>query len=1145
MTGNIESPELIAAAVRRRAAVVGAFDPIRLLEEVAPGHRDEPIEDRIFSALATSIEEVRGAKEMLWRLQPEARRQALHELVARNELDRTIALTKPQQGDRFGEILQATLRTGVACNDASMQKMSQDELMLQALALDFARSLPVRKNAAKQKPAIDPRVLLARQAERQRQDHVAPKLFGRDRDAAALDGYIIDGSVVDPLHPLHPATNEPSRSRPLLMTGIGGSGKSALVADLMRRTQGDDWSGPIVVCLDFDQANVALGGEREWLNELTRQIGFARPALDTALSKIRNEARHHLHRLIQQREDVDRLTGTDTLYVVSTMRDSLQKVLGDGALASQTLVIIVDTFEEMVVRSNMGAENISHEPFGLVLAFIDSLTKFMSPKGVPVFGAIRAIVAGRAHPFPDQESLLANWFGAHLEVGELELDAATEFLRASGNRRIFTRARAERIVGMVPRFPLVLKLLVVFAREHDAHEIDEVINAAHGAGILGAAAFTRVLYSRFLERLKDHEIKDADGERLVPSADLVRLAHPGLALTIVTARLIREVLAEPTGLGEIDDQRAQDLFNALSREVWLVERVGANAVRHMPVLRRIMLPMLNGDLTPSENVDTAMRETVQAVHRAAAAWYRSDGADEPSAVVLAAYHDAFLGELAGLTSDPSLLRSVINIAGEDIWAMPTEARAVLRREAGTEAALSVEEAAALPVEERGKAAAIRQSRRVKAGVTSRQLDVEDELQDSPPRVEGSDNLGSRSPPSEPTPVKTRRRRRDQNEVLQDNELAQRIEASFAEADFEEVLRHGGQAAGELCESPQEEPPLDQVGDTTSHWTWKWALSCLATGAGDETSLKWAVAAPMPNNALRTNTPFRVGTVLSLAIATVALGGPPSFCASQPYREAITAYPVIEGTSATSILALRLRVLANYWDDRRPLKTPRTFEVRPELLQLVGLWEHVRNGSSAISIPEKLRDRLKTFERNPPLSSDLRLLDEGGDAVLVRASGSSWPRPSELPRSTRSAIGLLLRGRSPELYDPIRAALGDVAAADPNIFTDAVSQIEDLAPFWPRDLKSDRLYENLINLREADYLLARLVVFTDLADLTSVLFSTIERLTKTGRRFQAVTKLVQAYDRLLLAPYGAVDLPMVAPLTGDVPQSGSSDGGAQS
>ncbi|MDU0305931.1 AAA family ATPase [Rhizobium sp. 10PS4] len=1116
-----ETPEAIAATLRKRAAVVGTFDPMQLLATFAVGERDETLEDQILSALSASIEEVVDNKEVLWRLQPEARRDALRELVGGGELDRTITDTIPRRGDRFGQILQAILKKGGGAVGTSMRKMSTDELMFQALALDFARSLPLPRAVARA-PGIDPRILLARQAERRRQDYVAPKkLFGRERDAEALDRYIADGALVPPLARLVVPTENPPRLRPLLLTGIGGSGKSALVADLMRRTQRADWSGPIVVCLDFDQRNVALGGEREWLNELTRQIGFARPELDAPLSKIRSNARLELHRLSQLREAIDQLSGTDNLFIISSMRDELQKALSNGELAAQTLVIIVDTFEEVLVRSDMRAVSLVQEPFGLVLTFIDSLTRLVRPDGTPAFGAVRSVVAGRADPFPHDESMTAQWFDAHREVGELDIDAAVELLHACGGRRKFTESRARRIVEVIPRFPLVLTLLATFARDRNARDIDAIIAEAEGAGVLGAAASTRVLYSRFLDRLKDHVIKGAGGERLVSSKDLARLAHPGLALSIITPDLIRNVLAVPTGLGEIDEQKAQDLFDALSREVWLVEQVGPNAVRHIPVLRRIMLPMLNGDLTLSENANIEMRETVRQVHRAAAQWYRSGGGGgDPNASALAAYHDAFLGEISVLVSDPSLVRRVLDVAGDDISAMPVNARAVLRREARSDEGLSAEETAALPASQRSEVSAVQQSRRAKSGITSRLVDLEDDNLEQKP-LRSSFELAPVPPGNYPRVGHVPRRQID---VLRDKETAEHIQAMYVEADFENIVKYGSSAAALLCECAQEEPPFDKLADTTNHWTWKWALSCLATGTGDEAFLKWAVADVQSVRELSNATPFRIGTLLSLAIATVALGRAPTFWDEPPYRDAIRTYPRIERSPVTSVLSLRLRVLANYWDNANSPNDLESYELRPDIVRLVALLSPTTNfggsmlgsPSSVVKLPEELLRRLEEFQRAPPLSSDLKMLDQVNDSIFFYASrqnSRSW-QPQLL---SRPVLGSILRGRSPEIYDPVRAALGDAMAVDASSFVAAVAEVSEFAPFWPTDCMSD-LFQNGRSLREDDYLLARLVIFIDQAGLTSEMFSALARYGKFGRRFQAVAKLVQAYDHLLLAPY---------------------------
>jgi cellulose synthase operon protein C len=63
----------------------------------------------------------------------------------------------------------------------------------------------------------------------------------------------------------------------------------------------------------------------------------------------------------------------------------------------------------------------------------------------------------------------------------------------------------------------------------------------------------------------------------------------------VTPEVIRDVLAEPCGLGAVDTAEARALFEGLRREVSLVEPVGPAMVRQRPDIRRAMLPMMERD----------------------------------------------------------------------------------------------------------------------------------------------------------------------------------------------------------------------------------------------------------------------------------------------------------------------------------------------------------------------------------------------------------------------------------------------------------------------------------------------------------------------------------------------------------------------
>ncbi len=1127
-----KSPAEIAEAVCERAAVVGAFDPWVLLAAVAPG-LDMAVEDAVLSLVSPRVEEVAEGASVLWRLKPEPRREALDRLAARSVLAGVIAATRPRGQDRFGTYLQSTLVSGAPLPAASKHAASDDELRLQALALDFAQPIPALKPKAATRSTLDPRIEIARRAERSRQNYVAPdRLVGRDGEAAALDRYVVDGAVIAPLSRLPQPDAPPLGLRPLLLTGIGGSGKSALVADLMRRTQGSDWSGPIVVCLDFDQRSIALGGEREWLNEVTRQIGFMRPALDGPMARVRSETRRHLDTLLKDRARIERLSGTEGLVVFAAMRARLLEALGDGLLADDTLVVILDTFEEILVRSDLEGPDQEQEPFGLVLAFVDSLARLVGPNGRPLIGAVRAVAAGRVAPFPGDTARLARWFEAHDEVGELDVHSAAELLREWGDKRIFTAARALRLANALPRYPLVLRLLTAFARNCTGKELDDLVSGPQAGTLLGTEVATRALYSRFLERLNDHQITDPKtGEvRIVRAADLRKLAHPGLALPVVTPRLIREVLAAPTGLGAVSAQRARDLFAALSREVWLVERAAsADAVRHVPALRRIMLPMLNGDLTQDENAAGPRRDRVRAVHRAAAAWYRAAGAGEPDAPAMAAYHEAFLGEVEALRADPALARRVLDVAGGDISAMPVAARALLRREDVSAAGLSALETAALPETERRSAVALQQQRRVKAGLTSRPRAMA-AAAPAPDRLEGyREQMEAALADPQPQP-----QARPQALVLADPEIARGVEACFAEGDFVGVLEHALPAVIELGAGAADDAPLDLVvtDDMITHWVWKWALACLATGAGDERLLHRAQPRPFISGSKRA--PSADSVEAWILAATVALGRAPSFARdgldpNLPFPGAVVSI------SPRSTWDLRRLALSRHQVDSRFLVLPSSWRMELAPLCLAGLWPKIvrPNGDVLdgpevlLTLPSSVRGRLDAFARQRPLMSWIvkaleawSAVGESGVFAPPAAAVSSGETVLPLPEPLLPAAGLLLRGRMPELSDPVRFALGDVARESPDGLASAVLELQGLATFWPADLSYDAMQVFRMNFREAEYLLSYLVTFCDLAGLTGHLFTLLASRTVPSQRFTDVARLVAAYERLLLSPFGA-------------------------
>ncbi|MFD0428169.1 hypothetical protein ACFQ60_08410 [Streptomyces zhihengii] len=139
--------------------------------------------------------------------------------------------------------------------------------------------------------------------------------------------------------------------------------------------------------------------------------------------------------------------------------------------------------------------------------------------------------------------------------------------------------------GVVRRFgtnPLSLKLVAEVIRQGGPGALDDPASRRQLSLLMDPEQLQGALYQRILDHLGDPALR--------------RIASPGLTVRRVTPDVIREVLAGPCGLGDVDPVRAHDLFRLLRAEASLVEDVpGREAVVHRPDVRRAMLLLLRRD----------------------------------------------------------------------------------------------------------------------------------------------------------------------------------------------------------------------------------------------------------------------------------------------------------------------------------------------------------------------------------------------------------------------------------------------------------------------------------------------------------------------------------------------------------------------
>ncbi|MET4804755.1 ATP-binding protein [Bradyrhizobium sp. LB11.1] len=1040
--------------VRARAAIVGAFDPFDLLDI----NLDDKVEASVLNALATDVDEVVVGAKTLWRLSAHARHRELPRAMARRDFSELLKNAKPLAGDRFARHLIRLLK---GQRSASYEKVDPPELLDIAVAQDFVNHAIGAPSPA---GTEDPRWVLGRLDEKQRLDHVAPKLVGRRSELAALRKYALVGEIAMPLIKLAEPAADPDRLpwlRPVLVTGIGGSGKSALVAETVKTLRKDDWSGPITVLLDFDEPNLSLGLEREWTAELTRQIGRARSDLDGQMDALRREMAREARRPDSE------------LKAIDNAMLGLAKIISEKRKYHH-LVIVVDTFEEVLVQCDMRRpedvtirehdEMLELTSFGLLLGWIDSIKSLAGPNGQPAFASVRAIVAGRAAPFPNEEERLATWFGAKIEIGGFSSGEAVEFLRdRRHDARVLSNRRIERIAAVdgVTWYPLLLLILILYARGRSGQEIDALI-ADFGRSNLYRSKFAiSVLYSRFLDRIKDHKFTAEDGgEREVKAAEIRSLAHPGLALRSVTPTLIGEVLAEPCGLGPISDQKARDLFSALAREVWLVEYVGPEEVRHVKNLRRVMLPMLRGDETrEGDEGGRSLKEIVADVHARAADWFSRQDSNNPSNRQHEAYYRAFLGQTKMLERDQLLRQQVALLAGEDAHAMPIEAASLL-----AQGNLSEDERAALPEPLRKKVRSDVRARKAKSGVVHasrvRVLKEDDEY---------DEQIASSAPPT----------RKRLSRVLQNRDLESRVGDLFNQADFFGIQRLTRSTllnivgVDELDPSPQ--------GWLTGHWIWKWALANLAVDRSHDVVATWMLD---ELRGLR-----RYGGLILAAVATVATGGQ-----AWASRGSVPRFDVVRERIEPDVMRMMSLGLT----------------VVPKAVDLPAVYSQIlREDSSA-------RERRPPIPVNPAIAQQL--------ASLRRSKQVNYQQLEKVISrrdSVRVAFGgddremrWLVRGRTHELYAPARAALIDAARYESENFRSALQYMQSRAPIWPVELEPARLIIELKKTRQADFLLQRLIEVLDVAGLLGKMLETLDS-GSALERVHNVTRLFALYDELLL------------------------------
>ncbi|MFE2503559.1 AAA family ATPase [Streptomyces rubiginosohelvolus] len=402
----------------------------------------------------------------------------------------------------------------------------------------------------------------------------------------------------------------------LIVHGPGGVGKSTLVARFVldradRPTAAPEGRAPCVY-LSFDRHDLVPDRPLTLIAEAVRQLGLLFPELARRAEELEQGLRTTL--------TADRLTQTERSPHSgrhAQQHDEQALVAAFSALvtaatggASHPFLLTLDAFEQVQRRGPLAVRR--------VLNFLHTLQR--AHPDLRVLAASRAPVDDprfRRLPLEGFDPATARAFlRQQLAAGDVtrRAPAANDNASAAGSTASgidsaadTTGPEADAIIGIVGSNPLNLKLAAALVHREGTDVLHDPQLRRHLHLRLGDEAVQGVLYRRILDHLHDPELR--------------RIASPGLVVRKLTPDVIREVLAVPCGLGNVDEERARRLFHRFRDEATLVEELpGQDTVVHRSDVRRVMLPLLR----------RGNAGTVNRIHRKAVRYYAFLDTKQPS-----------------------------------------------------------------------------------------------------------------------------------------------------------------------------------------------------------------------------------------------------------------------------------------------------------------------------------------------------------------------------------------------------------------------------------------------------------------------------------------------------------------------------------
>lgn len=1063
--------DVLVARAFELSAVSGFFEPDTLCKAIGV-HEHPKLKQEVLRQLSSAVSETCDQDPIRygWFLLPDERLNALRQLLTGSQLEHVLAnAPKPWPEDVFGSVLRQILSGKGAKIAVGRGRESDDDLLAHlrhnAAILDatqFAREIPAVASEMVER--------LERQAKRQiqllqrRRDltTVLPRRhFGYDAIRRRLSNFLRGGTV---------------ESRPVLLTGTGGIGKSAVLARMLQTWQSRK-DAPVTIILDFDRPRFKSGSPfeiaREFLNQLATGVQRTiEPA--SAATEIARKLRDLRSNLISSGTGGEqRDHGSQAGFLESVIPTWFEENWANP-LRMQPIAMAFDSFEAV---DRQGGEVVR------LIMDVERRLRSQLPE-------LRTVLSGRAAPLPEEE--LEEYFGSvrrqfnldgldeHsgallLEEEDIRLAGETgePVLRDEDMRRNVSRI----LLG----HPLALLIFAQYAQSHTG-DVTKLVDDLERDRAFQAEFAHRFLYERILDRIDDDDVR--------------KLAHPGLVLRQINEDLIRFVLAEPCldlpADTEMEQARVTKLREKLENEYWLVEP-GEEPfpLRHRPDVRRLMVSGLfaapRDDDTPGQvERKEKLRDDALTVCRAAQSYFlngppetagqqakdRWNALDDALRRTEALYYGAFLAPDMPDAFDREMANELDLALGEDVETLPEAWRA--RIKVLLNRVLTQTEALNLPEDLVELASEQEFASAKQHGLSSSAADFSTISTSADLRREKSRELQDTAKPRQTSKPNT-------------SQLSRDIQRAFSAAEFDEVSRLAPTFFEALHEDPGEEDLRSAF--PAGYWQHPFWQCLLVSGSEVGPSLQIMEAAGKFD-----------GTTLEAFLIDLVTEAPN---VSQSVIDRL-GHELNQAASHIDFLRLSLLVLKDWSSISQRTESfygsatgdalELGFQIVPTALSLAAgrVADESLRQSFFASLPEFAGYLEKFWYNDRPYLSDF----EG----LYRQF--SEERPLELrtdkPPSIADLHRRMFRGLNPDLYGPLRTVLmdqGDLVA------TELSASLAERAVYWPREL---------MFFDGAEYNRTQAATMIEVADRCGELRVLCNKLAKIDERADPVLRM---YDKI--------------------------------